>query len=244
MSYPRQFTRLCAVRRADPIAADTLIAAVAGRAKAAGLKLAGVLQRNLHRPGRRCCDMDLVDLASGRIVRISEDRGNLARGCRMDVGALVEAAEMVERSIRTGAPDLVVLNKFGKAEEEGGGMRGAIAAALAADIPVLMSVGELALPALEVFAGDFCAVVEADAAVVSEWLQARFGGDIAPIVAGSAVGAPRFGERPAEAVSFFAVARGFTARTNALMNLPSTCEASASTSSPLPARNSRASSTL
>lgn len=186
MSDPSQSAQFCAVRRTDPIAADTLIAAVAERVIAAGLKLAGVLQRDLRRPGRRRCDMDLVDLASGQIIRISEDRGNLARGCRMDVGALVEAAEMVERSVRTAPPNLVILNKFGKAEEEGGGMRGAIGAALAADIPVLVSVGELALPALGLFAGDLCVVVEADAAVVSKWLQAQFGGGIAPIPAGSA----------------------------------------------------------
>ncbi len=118
----------------------------------------------------------------------------------MDVGALVEAAELVERTIRIEAPDLVILNKFGKAEEEGGGMRGAIAAAIAADIPVLMCVGELALPSLELFAGDLCSIVEADAAVVSEWLQAQFGSDIAPIIAGSTAGSPRLGERPVEAV--------------------------------------------
>jgi hypothetical protein len=51
---------------------------------------------------------------------------------------------------------------FGKAEEEGG----AIATALIADIPVLMSVGELALPALRLFAADICSMVEADAAAV------------------------------------------------------------------------------
>ena len=93
----------------------------------------------------------------------------------MDTGALAEAAEMVERSIGVGAPDLVMLNKFGKAEEEGGGMRDAIGAALLADIPVLLSVGELALPAFELFAGDLCAVIEADAQVLSEWLKVRFG---------------------------------------------------------------------
>ncbi len=193
MSYPGQFTQLCAVRRTDPIAADRLIAAVAERAKAAGLTLAGVLQQDLHRPGRRRCDMDLVDLASGRIIRISEDRGNLARGCRMDTSALVEAAEMVEESIRIGAPDLVILNKFAKAEEEGGGMRGAIGAALSADIPVLMSVGEPALPALELFAGDLCSIVEADAAVVSEWLEAQLGSAMAPAVAGSIIKLPQLG---------------------------------------------------
>jgi hypothetical protein len=42
---------------------------------------------------------------------------------------------------------------------------------------------------------------------------------------------------------FFADPKGFTPRMNALMNLPSTWGARASTSTPFPARNSRASST-
>lgn len=97
----------------------------------------------------------------------------------MDASALVEAAEMVEQSIRIGAPDLVILNKFGKAEEEGGGMRGAIAAALTANIPVLMSVGDLALPALERFAGALCSIVDADPAIVEGWLHLQFGREAA-----------------------------------------------------------------
>ncbi len=175
MSDARQFAPLCAVKRTEPIAADALIAGVAKHAKAAGLKLAGVLQKDLKRPGRRRCDMRLIDLASGRIIPISEDRGNLARGCRMDTGALVEAAEMVEQCIRSGTPDLVILNKFGKAEEEGRGMRDAIAAALSGNIPVLMSVGPRAETALETFAGDLCTIIEADASAVSAWLRYRVG---------------------------------------------------------------------
>ena len=119
--------------------------------------------------------MDLINLASDTIIRISADRGNLAQGCRIDPGGLAEAAEMVERSIRTGAPDLVILNRFGKAEENGGGMRHAIGAALLADIPVLLSVSEPALPAFEHFAGGLCLVIEADAQVLREWLKVQIG---------------------------------------------------------------------
>lgn len=174
MSCPSQASQLCAIRRTDPIAADMLTAALAQRAKAAGLKLAGVLQRDLHRPGRRRCDMDLIDLATGRVIRISEDRGNLARGCRMNASALVEAAEMVEETIRTGAPDLVIINKFGKAEEEGRGMRDAIAAALSRGIPVFMGVGTPAIPALAQFAGGLVTLIDADEARVATWLSAHF----------------------------------------------------------------------
>src|SRR5262249_34697824 len=51
-----------------------------------------------------------------------------------------------------------------------------------------------------------------------------------------------FGPQHFCAVAFSAAVAGFTARINALINLPSTWAASASTSSPLPLRNSRASS--
>ncbi len=136
--------------------------------------------------------MDLIDLASDTITRISEDRGNLAQGCRVDTGALAEAVEMVERSIRIGAPDLVILNKFGKAEENGAGMRHAIGTALLADIPVLLSVSELALPAFELFAGDPCTVIEADAQVLSEWMIDRLGVEakLEPVLSSHAIATP------------------------------------------------------
>jgi nucleoside-triphosphatase THEP1 len=133
------------------------------------------LQEDEPRAGRSRCDMILADLASGRRTRISADRGDLAQGCRLDAGALTEAAELIERAIRRAPPDLVVLNKFGKAEaEEGCGFRDVIAAALEADAPVLIAVTEAYAPALRDFAGDLCAFAE-DEAAVWRWLRARLG---------------------------------------------------------------------
>ncbi len=166
---------VCAVLREEAPAPDDLFVRVAERAKSAGLRLAGALQRDEPRPGRRRCDMFLYDLTSGRLIRISEDRGDLAQGCRLDPGGLTEAAELIERAIRNASPDLVILNKFGKAEaEEGGGVRDAIAAALEADIPVLIGVAGSYAPALKDFAGDLYAIA-ADEAAVWRWLGARLG---------------------------------------------------------------------
>ncbi len=166
---------VCAVLRDDARAADALFVRVAERARSAGLRLAGALQKDAPHPGRSRCDMFLSDLTSGRRIRISEDRGDLAQGCHLDPGALTEAAELIERAIRDAAPDLVILNKFGKAEaEEGGGVRDAIAAALDADIPVLIGVAPAYAPALKDFAGDLCAIA-ADEAAVWRWLEARLG---------------------------------------------------------------------
>lgn len=118
--------------------------------------------------------MDLVDLASGKVFRISEDRGEMSRGCRMDWNAVALAAASVEDTIRNDVVDLLVINKFGKAEEDGGGLRDAIAAAVELGVPVLLSIGLASIASLTDFAGDFCLVVDAGDPVIDEWLSARF----------------------------------------------------------------------
>jgi hypothetical protein len=166
---------VCAVVCEEGGVGELFFTRVAERAKGAGLRLAGALQLDEPREGRKLCDIYLSDLASGRRTRISEDRGELAEGCRLDLVALTEAAGMIEREIEGGAPDLVILNKFGKAEaEEGRGLRGAIAMALEGDIPVLIGVAKSYAPALKDFAGDLCAVVS-DEASAWRWLAARLG---------------------------------------------------------------------
>ncbi|MEQ1384042.1 DUF2478 domain-containing protein, partial [Salmonella enterica] len=82
------------------------------------------------------CDVLLEDLASGHRTLLLEDRGAGARGCRLDVAALVEASMKIESSLDNN-PALLVLNKFGKVEADGGGMRGLMAKALERDIPAI-----------------------------------------------------------------------------------------------------------
>ena len=78
-----------------------------------------------------------------------------------------------------------------------------------------MSVGELALPALELFAGDLCTVVEADAAMVSEWLQAQFGSAAARIFADSSMLSQQFAGWPVDAVCLSASPGGCRAHERA-----------------------------
>jgi hypothetical protein len=56
-----------------------------------GFRLAGTVQSNPQRADRPRCDMDVHVLPDGPVLRISEDRGPEARGCRLDAGVL-EAA--------------------------------------------------------------------------------------------------------------------------------------------------------
>lgn len=149
---------------------DALIAEVAGRLAVLGLRLAGTVQSNHERPDRRKCDMDLRVLPDGPTLRISEDRGDLARGCTLDCGALEQAVFEVER--RLDGADILLVNKYGKREAEGRGLVPIIAEALHRGIPVLVGVNGLNLAALLAFAGEAIEGLPTNAEVVANWCVA------------------------------------------------------------------------
>lgn len=149
---------------------DRFLAEVVARLIAHGLRLAGTVQSNLERADRPRCDMDLQVLPDGPLLRISEDRGALARGCRLDSGVLEEAVAAVQA--RLPAAQLLVVNKFGKREAESHGFVPVIAAALELGLPVLVGVNGLNLPALRDFAGDLLTELPPDGDHVLGWALA------------------------------------------------------------------------
>ncbi len=96
--------------------------------------------------------MDLLILPQGPVVRISEDRGDLARGCTLDPGALEQSVAEVQQ--RLSGSDILIVNKFGKREAEGKGLVPVIGDAVDLGIPVLVGVNGLNLAAFLAFAGD------------------------------------------------------------------------------------------
>lgn len=146
---------------------DLFLAGVARGLQAAGLRLAGTVQVNIRREGRVRCDMDLRVLPDGPVLRISEDRGNGARGCRLDAGVLEAAVLGVSAALPQA--DLLLVNKFGKQEAEGRGLAPLIAEALSRGIPVLAGVNGLNLPAFEAFAEGLATPLPGDEAMVLDW---------------------------------------------------------------------------
>lgn len=128
---------------------DQLLADVAQRLRLAGFTLAGTVQFNQVREDRPKCDMDLQILPDGPIIRISEDRGALARGCIISSEALEQVVAEVERRLE--GADLMIINKFGKREAEGRGLRPIIGEALLRGIPVIVGVNALNLDAFLTF---------------------------------------------------------------------------------------------
>ena len=87
--------------------------------------------------------MQLQVLPNGPVIRINQNLGREARGCRLDGGALEQA--VVEVSRRTQSAQALIVNKFGKLEAAGRGYVPLIVEALDNGIPVLIGVNALNL---------------------------------------------------------------------------------------------------
>ena len=151
---------------------DLLLHDVAADLRRAGVRLAGMVQVNIERPGFERCDMDAVVLPDGPSIRISQSLGGAARGCRLDPAGLEAAVGSTMARLDDGA-DLLIVNKFGKQEALGRGFRPAIAAALERGTDVLVGVNPLNLDALRTFAGDMGTGLAPDRASLVGWATQR-----------------------------------------------------------------------
>ena len=154
----------------DTLASDALLGQCAQNLRSIGYRVGGIVQSNAHRRGRRKCDMFLTDLLSGEEVLISADRGNDAKGCRLDLAAFARVTLWAERALAQGV-DLLVLNKFGKEEALGRGLRPVLAEALIAEIPVVLGVSKLNLCSLLDFVGHVATYLPADVTAVTTWCR-------------------------------------------------------------------------
>jgi len=156
MSALRATTPITAIVYGDGARIAPVIDAIIDELTAGECRLAGLVQRDRVRAGRSRCDMLMEDLTTGETMAISQDRGEGARGCRLDVEALLNASERVLKALAT-SPDLLIVNKFGKTECEGGGCRSLIVEAVELGIPVLVAVPYANLDAWRGFTGDIAA---------------------------------------------------------------------------------------
>jgi hypothetical protein len=132
---------LAAIQHSGGRRIDHLIASIAGQLKRQGLRVGGV-------------------------VRLGPE----SRGCRLNDVALEQIVALVEASLEDGL-DILILNKFGRQEAEGRGLRTAIAHAAAAGIPVLVGLNRC-------YAAEWCQfsegeglLLEAEPAAAARWLE-------------------------------------------------------------------------
>ena len=162
---------IAALVYANGIYPERVIARAVERLRDRGVPMAGALQCTiLDTVDRHPCDLLIEDLTTGDVTPIAEHRGRQARGCKLDVGLLTELAHGVVTGVRSGTARLLVINKFGKTEAEGGGLRDAIAEAVGRDIPVLVGVPMRNLDQFRAFAGPLAVELPVNEAALAGWL--------------------------------------------------------------------------
>lgn len=170
---PSDLPLIAALPYAEGAYPDAVLDRIVRDFQSAGYRIAGVLQHDFARRDRTRCDMNLEDLATGELVALSEDRGPASRGCRIDQNGLARAAALVEAALEKEPVDLLIINKFGKIESEGGGLRDAIATAASRGIPVIVGVPLRNLDAWNAFAGTFAISFPATGVGLGDWLGAH-----------------------------------------------------------------------
>jgi len=151
------------------IDADALLAQVVARQRALGRRVRGLLM-TYPDPAAGCASkMVLVDIEHGTPYLVSQPMGSGSSACRGDPQGFAQASGVL-RAALADAPDLVVVNRFGSLEAEGGGFVAELLELMAHGIPLLTAVNERYLPAWQHFSGG-AAELPMDAAAVERWLQ-------------------------------------------------------------------------
>lgn len=161
--------RIGYTRAEGPGDTDLLLHGLATRAMARGMRLCGTVQVNSDCGPDRPCDMDVLVLPGGPVIRISQSLGAGARGCRLDPSALETAVTQTAARLEAGC-HLLIVNKFGKQEADGRGFRGLIAEALGAGVPVLAGLNARNTAAFETFTDGLAERVAPDPGALDTWL--------------------------------------------------------------------------
>jgi hypothetical protein len=114
--------------------------------------------------------MYVKDLLGGDEIKISLERGNEARGCRLDQDAFARIDAWVERAVLEHV-DLLIINKFGREEAHGRGLRAVVAEALIAEIPLLIGVSTQNLGDFLAFAGDSVIRLKPNIEAMTTWCR-------------------------------------------------------------------------
>lgn len=115
---------------------ERIMAEFAAELAARGFRLGGLLQDTEFGADGCKCRMEVVDLDTGRRIAISQSLGGGSQSCSLDPTALAEASGALRRAIADRV-DLLIVNKFSKAEKAGGGLAAEMLAAMAEGVPLL-----------------------------------------------------------------------------------------------------------
>jgi len=132
------------------------------------LRVGGLLQEGQSGGPNRCGTLFLEDIGTGRRIQAFEMRGSGTRGCRLNSASLAEAGGWLRSAIEA-RPEILFVNRFGRQEAAGRGLRDEIAAAISSGLPVVIAVSKELLPEWDTFTGQETVKLAADPKRIAAW---------------------------------------------------------------------------
>src|SRR5579859_1912750 len=149
---------------------EALLARFADSLRGQGVAVGGLLQRSSREANGRP-RMDMIDIASGDVILISQNLGGKSSACCVDVTGVADASAYLRRAIAA-RPDLLIINKFSGLEAKGGGLRAEFLDALSSGIPVLTGLSMRNRAAFEEMAQGAGQYLEAADRALQDWWRA------------------------------------------------------------------------
>jgi hypothetical protein len=140
-----------------------------------GVRVAGLMQERACEEGDCALeDVWVRDLITGDTLGIMQDLGRDAVGCRVNPEAIAFAASRLDAA-RAQNPDLLVVNRFGRLESEGGGMLAELGRAFADGVPLIICVPARYCESWDAFACGLDAKLPPTLAAIEGWWAALAG---------------------------------------------------------------------
>jgi len=132
---------------------DAVLSAAVELLRSNGLRVGGLLQHfgETLSNGKRA--MYVEDLSNGERIRLDIPRGKEAAGCTLDPDGLNRASCALKNAIAQ-RPDVLIINRFGKQEAEGHGMRAELAEAVSSGVPTVVAVSQNLIADWDKFVGE------------------------------------------------------------------------------------------
>lgn len=140
--------------------------------KSQGVNVHGILQdipKELD-PANAGCGVDAIDINTGEhVALVRPTQYELDNKiCSLDLGQLAEASMILRRALDNHA-DIVVVEKFGKHEKDGGGLSDDLMAVISEGIPTVVTVPQEELGSWKRFTGDMGDLLECDHEQILTW---------------------------------------------------------------------------
>lgn len=168
--------KLAVIEIREDQSSASILEAVVEALRLEGIVVAGYLQREPSHQRNATAEAILEDIETGEQFDIMQALGSSATSCRLDTRALADVAGRALGRLEQPA-DILILNRFGKAEAEGQGLRAVLEMAIDRNIPVLTSVGSAYLEAWQAYAGDFAVSLVPDVSDVLAWYRSTAADD-------------------------------------------------------------------